>query len=357
MFRVCSWGLRRRGDNRQQDESTYCYKCDQSSPFGHSLLPYEAVLTTGCLQHSAHELFEFARGTLTLANFSVNRLESQVPLFPVTTTRLESYYAGLAVSRVAPGGTKGRQWEHMARSRSRGFRPLTWLGGHEMTVLLALACVVAGIWGFALLADEVREGGTRVFDERLLLAFRHAGDHTPLGPPWLQEAARDITSLGGTAVLTLVTLIAAGFLALEGKKHMAVFLCGAVLGGLAAGTILKHVFARPRPDLVPYSAYVSGASFPSGHSMMSAVTYLTLGALLARSQERQRAKAYFLLVAMFLSFAVGVTRVYLGVHWPTDVLAGWTAGAVWALLCWLTARWLQSRRTLERDAEHSPSTR
>jgi undecaprenyl-diphosphatase len=86
--------------------------------------------------------------------------------------------------------------------------------------------------------------------------------------------------------------------------------------------------------------------------MMSAVTYLTLGALLARSQERKRLKAYFLLIAIFLTLAVGVTRVYLGVHWPTDVLAGWTAGAVWALLCWLTARWLQTRRALEREAEH-----
>jgi undecaprenyl-diphosphatase len=133
---------------------------------------------------------------------------------------------------------------------------------------------------------------------------------------------------------------------------MAMFVCISVLGGQAAGTLLKDVFQRPRPDLVPYSAYASGTSFPSGHSMMSAVTYLTLGALLARSQERKRLKAYFLLVAIFLTLAVGVTRVYLGVHWPTDVLAGWTAGAVWALLCWLMARWLQTRQTLEREAEH-----
>jgi undecaprenyl-diphosphatase len=222
-----------------------------------------------------------------------------------------------------------------------------------MAVLLALAGVVAGVWGFALLADEVQEGGTQAFDQRLLLAFRYGPTHVPLGPPAVQEAARDITSLGGTAVLTIVTIIAAGFLALDGKRHMALFLCGSVLGGVAAGTILKDVFQRPRPDLVPYSVYVSGASFPSGHSMMSAVTYLTLGALLARSHERKRLKSYFLLVAMSLTFAVGVTRVYLGVHWPTDVLAGWTAGAVWALLCWLAARWLQSRRTLELESEHT----
>ena len=223
-----------------------------------------------------------------------------------------------------------------------------------MAVLLALAGIVAGVWGFALLADEVLEGGTQRFDQKLLLSFRHndAG-HTPLGPPAVQEAARDITSLGGTVVLSLVTAFAAGFLALSGKKHMAVFLVGSILGGMALGDILKDAFHRVRPDLVPYSVYVSGASFPSGHSMMSAVTYLTLGALLARSQESKRLKAYFLMVAAFLTLAVGTTRVYLGVHWPTDVLAGWTAGAVWALMCWLLARRLQSRHTLEREAEHT----
>jgi len=239
--------------------------------------------------------------------------------------------------------------------RHTRFRLLTWLGAHEKMVLVALACIVAGVWGFALLADEVLEGGTQAFDQKVLLAFRHSDTRTPIGSPSVQEAARDITALGGVAVLTLLTAIAAGFLALDGKKHMALFVLGSILGGVAAGTILKDIFHRPRPDLVPVSVYVSGASFPSGHSMMSAVTYLTLGALLARSQERKRVKAYFLVVAMFLTFAIGVTRVYLGVHWPTDVLAGWTAGAVWALLCWLTARWLQSRQTLERETEHLQS--
>jgi undecaprenyl-diphosphatase len=234
-----------------------------------------------------------------------------------------------------------------------GFRPLTWLGGHEMTVLMALACIVAGVWGFALLADEVLEGGTQVFDQKLLLAFRHSDTRAMLGPPSVQQAARDISGLGGVAILTLVTAIVAGLLVLDGKRHMAVFVLGSVLGGVMASTILKDLFHRARPDLVPYDVYVSGASFPSGHSMMSAVTYLTLGALLARSQERKRLKAYFLLVALLLTTAVGVTRVYLGVHWPTDVLAGWTAGAIWALLCWLVARWLQSRRTLEPETEHA----
>ena len=232
-----------------------------------------------------------------------------------------------------------------------GFRLLTWLGGHEMAVLLALAGVVAGVWGFALLTDEVLEGGTQAFDQKLLLAFRRSDTREMRGSPAVQQAVRDISALGGVVVLTLVTAIAAGFLALDAKKHMALFLLGSVLGGLTASTLLKDVFHRARPDLVPFDVYVSGASFPSGHSMMSAVTYLTLGALLARSQPRKRLKAYFLLVAMFLTFAVGVSRVYLGVHWPTDVMAGWTAGAVWALLCWLTARRLQSRRTLEQETD------
>jgi len=230
------------------------------------------------------------------------------------------------------------------------------LGAHEKTVLVALACIVAGVWGFALLADEVLEGGTQAFDQRLLLAFRHSDTLTPIGALSIQEAARDITALGGVAVLTLITVIATGFLALDGKRHMAFFVLGSVVGGQAIGTILKDLFQRPRPDLVPFSAYASGASFPSGHTLMSAVTYLTLGALLARSQERKRVKAYLLLVAIFLTFAVGVTRVYLGVHWPTDVLAGWTAGSVWALICWLTARKLQLRRTLERESDHETSS-
>jgi undecaprenyl-diphosphatase len=220
-----------------------------------------------------------------------------------------------------------------------------------MIVLLAVTGVAAGVWLFAILADQVVVGGTKAFDRNLLLAMRQSGTRTPLGPPSVQEAARDITALGSVAVLGLVTAITAGFLALSGKRHMALFVCGSVASGVIVSTILKDLFHRPRPDLVPYAASASGASFPSAHSMMSAVTYLTLGALLARSHKRKRLKAYSLLLAMLLTFAVGVTRVYLGVHWPTDVLAGWTAGAVWALLCWLTARWLQNRRALERETE------
>ncbi|MGA2714831.1 MAG: phosphatase PAP2 family protein [Bryobacteraceae bacterium] len=227
------------------------------------------------------------------------------------------------------------------------FRFLAWLGGHELAILLALLGIAGGVWIFAAIASEVKEGETGGFDREVLLAMRRPGDLAPIGSRSVQEAARDITSLGGATLLTLITIFTAAFLALDGKKYMALFACASVAGGMIVSGLLKDVFDRPRPEIVPHLAYASSSSFPSGHSMMSAVTYLTLGALLARSHERKALKAFFLLVAALLCFMVGVTRVYLGVHWPTDVLAGWTAGAVWALMCWVTARWLQSRKTLE----------
>jgi undecaprenyl-diphosphatase len=231
-------------------------------------------------------------------------------------------------------------------------RALSWLGGHELGLLLAVAGVAAGVWIFAELADQVEDGGTRAIDSKIMLAMRRPGDLAPLGPPAFQEAARDITALGGVTLLGLLTLVTTVYLALDGKRHMAGFMLGVVTSGLIASTLLKDVFQRPRPNLVPYAAGMSGSSFPSGHSMMSAVTFLALGALLARSQERKRLKAFFLLTAVTLTFLVGVSRVYLGVHWPSDVVAGWTAGAVWALLCWLVARWMQGRHALERETEH-----
>jgi undecaprenyl-diphosphatase len=232
-------------------------------------------------------------------------------------------------------------------------RLLNWLGGHELVMLLALAGIAAGVWTFAGLASEVKEGETRGFDREVLLAMRHPGDLSPRGGAGVEEAARDITSLGSASILGLITLSGAVFLALDGKKHMAYFTVASVVGGMIVGDLLKELFQRPRPEIVPHLAYASNTSFPSGHSMMSALTYLTLAALLARSQERKRLKAYFFLLATSITLMVGASRVYLGVHWPTDVLAGWMAGAIWAMLCSVAARWLQGRKTLEPEAQHA----
>jgi len=231
-------------------------------------------------------------------------------------------------------------------------RFLAWLGGHELGVLLALVGIASGIWLFGAIAGEVLEGDTEAFDRKILLAMRQPGDRSPIGPPALPEIARDVTALGGATVLGLLTLATGGFLLLDGKRHLAIFVYGSVASGFVVSSVLKNLFQRPRPDLVPYATNFSSASFPSGHSMLSALTYLTLAALLARAQERKRLRAYLLLVAAMLTFLVGLSRVYLGVHWPTDVLAGWTAGASWAVLCWLVARWLQSHRAIEAETEH-----
>jgi undecaprenyl-diphosphatase len=215
-----------------------------------------------------------------------------------------------------------------------------------MGVLLAVAGIAAGVLMFAEIADQVEDGGMRKLDRAILLSMRNP-DLTPRGPKYVQEAARDITALGGVTVLGLLTIGVCTFLALDGQKNMALFVAASVVSGLLMSTLLKHIFNRPRPDLVPYAVYVATTSFPSGHSMLSAVTYLSLGALLARSQERILLKAYFILSAILITLLVGVSRVYLGVHWPSDVVAGWTSGAVWALVCWRVAQWLQGRRTLE----------
>jgi undecaprenyl-diphosphatase len=219
---------------------------------------------------------------------------------------------------------------------------------------LTLSAVILGAGVLFLvgrLANAVRRGRTEDFDEWLIVALRSPGDLAdPIGPRWFEEMMRDFTALGSTGVLTVMVLAIAGFLAMTRKGHAALFVLVSVAGGVLISQTMKWAFARPRPDLVPHGAEVFTASFPSGHSMMSAVVYLTLGALLARTQADRTAKTYVLATAVLLTVLVGVSRVYLGVHWPTDVLAGWALGGVWALLCLLVKQWLQGRGQVEDEA-------
>ena len=232
----------------------------------------------------------------------------------------------------------------------RTFRSvLAWVGGHGHLFLAAVLAVVAGTWGFVELLDEVKEGETQQFDE---WAIRWLREHE--GPAWLQEVGRDLTALGGVAVMALATAAVAGYLLLRRRYHAMWLVLAATGGGLVLSTLLKYAIARDRPSLVEHKSHVYTSSFPSGHSMMAAVVYLTLGSLLARIMPGRVLKLYFLVLAMVLTFLVGVSRVYLGVHWPTDVLAGWCGGLVWALLCWLVARKLQRRGAVERDDEPDP---
>jgi undecaprenyl-diphosphatase len=204
-----------------------------------------------------------------------------------------------------------------------------------------------GSWAFIAIAGEVKEGDTKAFDMWALKSLRKADDPAePIGPPWMAEVGRDLTALGGVAVLILFTLIVAGDLWLDGKHRAMWFLLLAIGGGLLVSQALKSFFDRPRPDLVPHLTEVYTASFPSGHAMLSAVVYLTLGAMLVPLVSR-RLKLYVLSVALLLTFLVGVSRVYMGVHYPTDVLAGWAAGLVWATLSQLVLRRLQRRGEAE----------
>ena len=223
------------------------------------------------------------------------------------------------------------------------------LARSELALLAALFILAGGTWAFLNLVDEVGEGETEKFDRAVILLMRSAGDpQDPLGPRWFEEMMRDATALGGTFVLTFITLAVIGFLLLVGKRGAAVLMAVAVGGGTLIGNAMKFLFDRPRPDLVPHGAEVYTASFPSNHAMLSAVTYLTLGALLARLQVSGWTKAYFLVLSVVLTALVGVSRIYLGVHWPTDVLAGWSAGAAWAMAAWVAALALQRLGKVEK---------
>jgi undecaprenyl-diphosphatase len=225
-----------------------------------------------------------------------------------------------------------------------------WLVRQEASVLVAVLSVVVAVFGFVKIVEELGRGELGDFDEWLLGVLRVPGQpHVPIGPAWVAEAAHDITALGGRAILIAVTLFGLGYLAMERKHGAAVLVAVAVSGGGLLSTVMKQLFARDRPDVVPHLVAVTSPSFPSGHSMLAAILYLTLGALLARFAARRRTKVYVLTVALLATFLVGSSRVYLGVHYPTDVLAGWCAGLVWALICWLVARYLQDRGAVEKS--------
>jgi undecaprenyl-diphosphatase len=226
-----------------------------------------------------------------------------------------------------------------------GLRNLvTRLGRRELTILAAILVPALLLAAFLALASEVSEGDTTSFDRAILLALRTPGDSAePIGPHWIELAMRDITALGGFTVVTLVTLAAIGYLVMSARRSSALLLAVAVGGGAILSDTLKSIVARPRPDLVAHSVEVSSLSFPSGHAMLSAITYLTIGALLTTVEREPARRGYILAVAVFLTLSIGLSRIYLGVHYPTDVLAGWAVGAAWAMACFAIARFLRGR--------------
>ena len=222
--------------------------------------------------------------------------------------------------------------------------PLNWLAFARREVGLTSALLSFALLALGFIAlDRLMGGGN--FDRTLLLALRTPGDAAdPIGSRQFEEAVRDVTALGSFAVLTLVTLAAVGFLAAGKKYAEAGMLAFAAIAGQALSETLKAYFARPRPDLVAHVVETTSMSLPSGHAMMSAAIYLTIGAMLARAQPKRRLKTYIHVGALVITLLVGMSRVYLGVHWPTDVLAGWCLGAAWAILCWALIAWMTRAR-------------
>jgi undecaprenyl-diphosphatase len=213
---------------------------------------------------------------------------------------------------------------------------------------MSVLTIAVLLFVFGFIAQRISEGKPLKFDRRVMLALRNsAKPPAPIGPAWLQEAARDLTSLGSTIVLGIITFSVVGFLFLTGKPAVAWLMLVAVLGGVALNNLLKFVFARPRPDFVTHLARVFTTSFPSGHATVSAIAYLTMGALLARTYPSFTLGLYFMSLATFLTVLIGVSRIYLGVHYPTDILGGWCIGGAWAMACWVLMAWLQSTGQVE----------
>jgi len=224
------------------------------------------------------------------------------------------------------------------------FPRLVIVARREVAAVTALLVAALGVMAFLAIADEVAEGETHALDLAVLRSLRVEGQPgTLVGPDWLHIAAVDVTALGSVAVLGLIILLAFALLASLRRWGEGLLLLGGAVGGVSISQGLKLVFGRERPDMAYRAVEAVNASFPSGHAMLSAVVFLTLGVLTARFTERRRVKVLAISAAVLLSLLVGASRVYLGVHWASDVLAGWCVGAAWAMACWLLAYLVRRR--------------
>jgi len=209
------------------------------------------------------------------------------------------------------------------------------VGAAGIAVVLLIGLAI-GHWPFA-------------FDRAIIVGLRDWG-----GPSWLPKVAADVTALGGGVILTIVVLLATGLLAVQRLwLSAAATLAASISGGLVV-SLVKTEVARPRPDLVDHLVQVSNMSFPSGHSANSAIVYLTLAGLASQVTVSAAARRYILVMAIIMVGAIGCSRVYLGVHWPSDVLAGWSFGTLWALGWWLATAHAREAIGGERHAFGTP---
>src|SRR5690606_16437669 len=211
--------------------------------------------------------------------------------------------------------------------------------------VLLVAVVACSAYIFLAIADEVSENEIARIDSALLLMFRDPTDSArPLGPGWLVETITEITALGGYPVLVVLVASVLGFLLVVGRYGPALVVFLSIASGTALSQVLKAFYDRPRPDIVDHLVQTHTASFPSGHATMSALVYLTLASLIVRLVDDVAVRIYVILMAVLLTFMVGMSRIYLGVHWPSDVIAGWALGTAWACLSWLAVTALRALR-------------
>jgi undecaprenyl-diphosphatase len=233
---------------------------------------------------------------------------------------------------------------------------LSRLATRRAAVRLAIVGAIVSGALFVALGLEVAEGEHQRLDEQLLQQLRRSSrDRAGSSAGVLYEASRDVTALGSPAVLTLVVIGVAGYFAFARELEKSLLVLFATLGGVAFSQLAKSLMMRPRPQVVPHLTDVSSPSFPSGHALLSTVVYLTLGAILAELAPRLRLRVYLLASGIVLALLVGVSRAHLGVHYPSDILAGWAGGVCWALSCWLVVQSLsRGRRRDERPEKPRP---
>jgi undecaprenyl-diphosphatase len=204
---------------------------------------------------------------------------------------------------------------------------------------LLLSVIFGGVVIFTLAAAFAMRGEPYAFDRDILLALRHADNlEMPAGPSWIFAAAKDVTMLGGTPFLTMLTLAVTGYFIVRREGASIAILLAAVIGESVIVNLLKGFFGRLRPDVVPHLVEATSGSFPSGHSASAAAVFLTLAALIASRTSDRGVRRYLFFVATTLALLVGASRVYLGVHYPTDVVGGLAFGSAWAALVWFAAR-------------------
>ena len=221
---------------------------------------------------------------------------------------------------------------------------------NKQLILFFIICLVIVL--FINLSRLVIGGDIAEFDENIVLSFRNITDLSdPIGPHWVEEMMRDITAFGGVGILVFISLIVLFYLLIEQYKKVALIFFIAITSGIILSFSLKYGFTRPRPELVPHGSYVYTSSFPSGHAMMSSLIYLTIAGMLSNLSLKRRLKTYYFAIAFILTISIGISRIYLGVHYLTDVIAGWLVGSGWALLAYFVVRYLKSIHWLGEQSQ------